>query len=65
MSERDTRNAFQLFATTKQDGTGFGLTIAKKIIESDHAGLIQLTSQKGQGTTVTISLLLKQEEQRW
>jgi signal transduction histidine kinase len=65
MSERDTRNAFQLFATTKKDGTGFGLTIAKKIIESDHAGLIQLFSQKSKGTTVTISLPLKQEEQRW
>jgi signal transduction histidine kinase len=65
MSERDARNAFQLFATTKPDGTGFGLTIAKKIIESDHAGLIQLFSQKGHGTTVTISLPLKQEELRW
>ncbi|ABK43798.1 histidine kinase [Magnetococcus marinus MC-1] len=65
MSEQDVRSAFRLFATTKPDGTGFGLTIAKKIIESDHAGLIQLSSQKGKGTTVTISLPVKQEDLKW
>ena len=65
MSEEAVQDAFQLFATSKPHGTGFGLTVAKKIIESDHSGTVHLESSKGHGTKVTIFLLQKQEGLEW
>jgi two-component system, sporulation sensor kinase E len=45
------------FYSTKEKGTGLGLAVCKKIIER-HQGEITYHSQKGRGTTVTISLPL-------
>jgi len=46
---------FEPYYSTKEVGTGLGLTIAKKIIE-DHEGKITASSQKNVGTKITISL---------
>ncbi|MGC8739410.1 MAG: CHASE4 domain-containing protein [Candidatus Hydrogenedens sp.] len=46
------------FFTTKAKGTGLGLTITKKIIES-HGGKIEIQSEKGVGTNVLIILPLE------
>jgi two-component system sensor histidine kinase AtoS len=48
-------HVFTPFWTTKPKGTGLGLALTHKIIE-EHGGTIQLTSEVGQGTTVTIHL---------
>ena len=48
---------FEPFHTTKSYGTGLGLPIVKKIIESHHGKLI-LKSEEGAGTTFLISLPL-------
>ncbi|MGG2197979.1 ATP-binding protein [Paenibacillus validus] len=43
------------FFTTKENGTGLGLTVSYNIIEN-HGGRIQVNSIVGQGTTFTIRL---------
>ncbi len=47
------------FFTTKAQGTGLGLTITKKIIES-HGGRIQIRSKKDIGTCVSIILPIEE-----
>jgi signal transduction histidine kinase len=49
--------AFDPYFTTKDKGTGLGLTIVKKII-LEHLGTISLHSQKGQGTHFILTLPL-------
>jgi signal transduction histidine kinase len=46
---------FEPYFSTKAAGTGLGLTIAKRNIEL-NAGTIEVHSQKGIGTTVTMTL---------
>lgn len=43
------------FYTTKQCGTGLGLMMSYKIIQQ-HNGKIQIESELGRGTTVTVEL---------
>ena len=46
---------FQPYFSTKATGTGLGLTIAKRNIEL-NGGTIDVTSERGVGTTVTLTL---------
>ena len=47
--------AFTPFFTTKQQGTGVGLSISQSIIEA-HKGKIEVDGEPGQGTTFTVCL---------
>jgi signal transduction histidine kinase len=47
--------AFEPFFTTKAKGTGLGLSICRRIVET-HGGDIELESDVGHGTTVTVRL---------
>ncbi len=60
IAKEELKNVFERFykirsSKTKSEGTGIGLTIAKKIIEA-HEGDIDIISKKGEGTTVKIQL---------
>ncbi|MGG1677146.1 PAS domain S-box protein [Neobacillus sp. NRS-1170] len=47
------------FYSSKEKGTGLGLTVSFKIVQS-HKGTIRFDSQKNHGTTVNITLPIKQ-----
>ena len=56
MSTETKADAVKLFATSKAAGTGFGLPLAVKIVESEHEGRVELDSQQGRGTVVRFTL---------
>ena len=53
MSFEEQDNLFKPFYTNKKDSIGFGLVYAKQVVEG-HNGSISITSEKGEGTTVSI-----------
>ena len=55
--EENLEKIFDPFFTTKQKGVGLGLSIVKKIVESNGGG-IRVESEEGKSTTFTISLPL-------
>jgi signal transduction histidine kinase len=58
MDEESAKRLFEPYFSTKATGTGLGLTIAKRNVEL-NGGTIDVRSQRGTGTTVTITLPVK------
>jgi PAS domain S-box-containing protein len=63
ISEEDLPKIFEPYFTTKENGTGLGLTITFKIVR-EHDGEITVSSHPGQGSSFTINLPVPQKEQR-
>lgn len=63
ISEANMSKIFEPYFTTKQFGSGLGLTVVYKIIK-EHGGDIVLESVENQGTTFTIKLPVPQIEKR-
>ncbi|MBW1773571.1 MAG: GHKL domain-containing protein [Deltaproteobacteria bacterium] len=55
IDEENLKKIFNPFFTTKDKGSGLGLSIVRKIIES-HGGNIAIESAEGQGTSVVVTL---------
>jgi signal transduction histidine kinase len=53
MSAETREKAFTPFFTTREDGTGLGLPLVRRIVEQ-HGGSVEITSAPGTGTTVTL-----------
>lgn len=56
----DIGQIFDPFYTTKEEGTGLGLSLCQKIVE-DHGGTIYVHSELNIGTTFTIRLPISEE----
>ncbi|MDD2733680.1 MAG: HAMP domain-containing sensor histidine kinase [Desulfuromonadaceae bacterium] len=60
MGRETLANLFMPFYTTKNDGTGLGMPISKKVIEA-HAGTLIINSKQGVGTEAAIRLPYNKE----
>jgi signal transduction histidine kinase len=58
MTEKDIRQIFNPFFTTKPvgKGTGLGLAICYKIVVENHKGMLKCKSTPGQGTEFWIQI---------
>jgi len=54
-------NIFNPFFTTKKYGTGLGLSLSRKIVES-HGGTIEINNRVGEGATFIINLPRRQRK---
>jgi signal transduction histidine kinase len=55
MSDETLSRAFDLFFTTKPDGTGLGMALARSVIDL-HGGALDIQSEPGRGTRVRVRL---------
>jgi len=55
MSNETKRRLFEAFYTTKRNGTGLGMMITQEIVKK-HRGKIEVESEEGKGTTVSVYL---------
>ena len=55
MSPERLSHLFEPYRTSKENGTGLGLMITKRIV-ADHGGTIDVESEAGRGTAFTVRL---------
>jgi PAS domain S-box-containing protein len=58
ISKGDLKRVFEPFFSKKSKGTGLGLAVCNQIIGL-HEGEIEIDSEKGKGTTITVRLLIE------
>ena len=58
IAPEDLDKVFKLYYTTKPDGSGIGLSVVFRIVQL-HDGSIDVQSEPGRGTTVTVRLPLR------
>jgi len=61
IKQDELRSIFEYYYTTKDKGMGLGLPISYMIVK-DHGGDIKVFSERGKGTTFTVTLPLTQPE---
>jgi signal transduction histidine kinase len=55
IADEDLPRIFDLYFTTKADGTGVGLAVTQQIV-SAHGGTVEVASKPGAGTRMTVRL---------
>jgi PAS domain S-box-containing protein len=63
MSEEVAEKIFEPYYTTKDYGSGIGLTLVYKVIK-EHMGEVAVDTAEGEGTTFTLTFPVPQREQR-
>jgi len=63
ISEKNLSKIFEPYFTTKERGSGLGLTLVFKIIR-EHRGELGVSSKEGEGTCFTITFPVPQRERR-
>jgi len=63
IAEENLHRIFEPFFSTKHAGTGLGLHVSQRIVQS-HGGTLRVDSRLGKGTTVAIRLPKRQEVPR-
>ena len=58
MTEEVRKKIFNLYFTTKANGTGIGLSIVQQIVDQ-HGGVISVESELGKGTTFSIVMPIR------
>jgi two-component system, sporulation sensor kinase E len=61
--EENMDKIFEPYFTTKDFGSGLGLTLVYKIVK-EHLGDIEINSKLGEGTTIALSFPIPQKEKR-
>jgi two-component system sensor histidine kinase HydH len=59
ISEKDSKRVLEPFFTTKHKGSGLGLSIVKKIIDT-HSGTVDIQSKEGEGTKISVRLPIRE-----
>ena len=55
IKDQDLKKIFEPFYTTREKGTGLGLAVVSRIMET-YGGKIEVQSEPGKGTIFTISI---------
>ena len=63
ISEENLSKIFEPYFTTKESGTGLGLTMLFKVVK-EHRGEVLVSSREGRGTVFTIALPKPQMERK-
>lgn len=63
IAENKIGKIFEPYYTTKENGTGLGLTLSYKIVK-EHGGDITVRSKQGSGSQFTVTLPVPQKERR-
>ena len=63
IDEENLTKIFEPYFTTKEFGSGLGLTVVYKIIK-EHGGEISVTSREGEGTTFALSFPIPEGERK-
>lgn len=63
ISDEHMDKIFEPYFTTKDFGSGLGLTLVYKIVK-EHMGDIEINSKVGEGTSITLSFPVPQKEKR-
>jgi signal transduction histidine kinase len=61
--EENLDKIFEPYFTTREFGSGLGLTLVYKIVK-EHLGEIAVSSKPGEGTTISLSFPIPQKEKR-
>jgi len=63
IEEKHMGNVLEPFYTTKENGTGLGLAVVNRIVES-HGGTFRIESKPGMGTTCTMLLPVDEQAEK-